>query len=84
MSDLLEKVEMAVEAASAEYAFSADYKGEARAAIRTVLSHFAEAGNVTDGMQQGYENLFDPLSEVHTRKAAISAAMAAALKEMER
>jgi len=33
-------------------------------------------------MQQGYEKLFDPLSEVHTRKAAIAAAMAAALKEM--
>jgi hypothetical protein len=36
MSELVEKVAIAVEAASAEHAFDATYNGEARAAIKAV------------------------------------------------
>ena len=36
MSDLVEKVARAVEAASAEHAFDSTYNGEARAAIKAV------------------------------------------------
>ena len=87
MSDLVEKVQDAVSGYCTHT--SEDAGGKCvdcdlitRAAIRAVLAHFAEPWNVSDGMQQGYENLFDPLSEVHTRKAAIAAAMSAALKEL--
>lgn len=51
-------------------------RDEARAAIRAVLAHFAEAGNVSDGMVEA------AVDATWVRRS-IAAAMAAALKEME-
>lgn len=85
MSDLVDKV---VKSVGSEYFHTVLSNAEARAAIRAVLAHFAEAGNVTDGMGIALERALSEgdggrdLSGKYKLRA-IAAAMAAALKEME-
>ena len=72
-----------------------EWVDNAKPAIRAVLSHFAEAGNVTEAMCEVVDKA--TADEIHKqqdgenwvlwirrlRQTAIAAAMAAALKEME-
>ena len=91
MSDLVEKVARVICASSGDdpdMVFTGfedpawmEWVDNAKPAIRAALAHFAEAGNLSQGMFAAFNKAWDEPGG--TVSEAFAAAMAAALKEME-